>query len=270
LVSGLGLCPGQSNRHRDCGERLARRKKSAALLKQTLTGVAHVGSAGPPVKPVPEKVEDSIHKDNDGARSRDGEFAVLIDLVMTFPQPVNYWPAVRRVALQRVQTIIGTEPHIMVIGMPLLSIRVIMSQHILSMSMLIMPVGSIVQLMPLAVISHVIMGFMGMPQQLIIGMPEHIIMHGVPFFIMTFSVAHMSFNISMDMPAAGIIMHCMPLSVMVQVIWQDIGIIIAMGIDGAMLIGDIIDSWVGEAVFMADSCGRERDITERADIITVV
>jgi DNA-binding XRE family transcriptional regulator len=123
-----------------------------------------------------------------------------------------------RPPLQRVQTIIGMEPHIRVIGMPQLNIPVIMSQHILSMSMLIMPVGSIVQLMPFAVISHVIMGFMGMPQQLIIGMPEHIIMHGVPFFIMTFNVAHMSFNISMDMPAAGVIMHCMPLSVMAQVI----------------------------------------------------
>jgi hypothetical protein len=112
----------------------------------------------------------------------------------------------------------GTEPHIIVIGMPQLIIRVIMSQQILSMSMLIMPVGIIVQLMPFAVISHVIVGFMGMPQQLIIGMPEHISMHGVPFFIRSLSVVHMSFIMSMVMPAAGIIMHCMPLPVMEQVI----------------------------------------------------
>ena len=115
------------------------------------------------------------------------------------------------------QTIIGTEPHIMVIGMPQLIMRVIMSQHILSMSMLIMPVGIIVQVMPFEAISKLIVGFMGMPQQLIIGIPEHIIMHGVPFFIMALMVAHMSFIISMVMPSAGIIMHCMPFSVMAHV-----------------------------------------------------
>ena len=46
------------------------------------------------------------------------------------------------------QTIIGMVPHIMVMGMPQFIILVIMSQHILSMSMLIMPVGIIMQLMP--------------------------------------------------------------------------------------------------------------------------
>ena len=46
------------------------------------------------------------------------------------------------------QTIIGMLPHIMVIGMPQLIICVIMSQHILSMSMLIDPIGIIMQLMP--------------------------------------------------------------------------------------------------------------------------
>jgi hypothetical protein len=47
-----------------------------------------------------------------------------------------------------VQTIIGIEPQAIVIGMPQLIMRVIMSQHILSMSMLIMPVGIIVHVMP--------------------------------------------------------------------------------------------------------------------------
>jgi hypothetical protein len=149
-----------------------------------------------------------------------------------------------------VQTIIGIEPHIMVIGIPQLIIFVIISQHILSMSMLIMPAGIIMQAMPLDVISQAIMGFMGIPQQLIIGMPEHIIMHGVPFFIIIVMVVHMSFNMSMLMPSAGIIMHCMPLSVMEQVMRHDIGIIIATGIDGAIFMGDIIGACIGALEFM--------------------
>jgi hypothetical protein len=116
-----------------------------------------------------------------------------------------------------VHTIIGVDPHIMVIGMPQLIMLVIMSQHILSISMVIMPVGFMVQLMPLAVISQLMVGHMAMPQQLIMGMPAHIIMHGVPFFIMAFIMAHMSFIMSMLMPSAGIIMHFMPWSDMEQV-----------------------------------------------------
>jgi hypothetical protein len=132
---------------------------------------------------------------------------------------------------QCVHTIIGIEPHIIVIGMPQLIMRVIMSQHILSMSMLIMPVGIIMHIMPWPLISHVMAGNIGIPQQLIIGIPAHIIMHGVPFFIMVESMLHMSFIISIVAPSPGIIMHFMPLSVMVQVMRQFIGIIIAMGID---------------------------------------
>jgi len=55
----------------------------------------------------------------------------------------------------------------MVIGMPQLIILVIMSQHISSMPMLIMPVGIIMQRMPWLVISHFMVGIMAMPQQLI-------------------------------------------------------------------------------------------------------
>jgi hypothetical protein len=69
------------------------------------------------------------------------------------------------------QTMHGVLPHIMVIGMPQDIIRFIVSQHILSMSMLIMPIGIIMQTMPVAVISQVIFGIIAMPQQLIIGMP---------------------------------------------------------------------------------------------------
>ena len=152
--------------------------------------------------------------------------------------------------LQRVQTIIGIVPHIMVIGIPQATILVIMSQHIFSMSMLIMPVGIIMHCMPFCVISQLIMGFMAIPQQLIIGMPEHIIMQGVPFFIIMDRVTHMSFIMSMLMPSAGIIMHCMPLSVMVHVMRHDIGIIIATGIEGDMLMGDIIGICGATLAFM--------------------
>jgi len=68
-------------------------------------------------------------------------------------------------------TMQGVLPHIIVIGMPQAIMRFMVSQHILSMSMLIMPIGIIMQLMPVAVISQVIFGIIAMPQQLIIGMP---------------------------------------------------------------------------------------------------
>ena len=166
---------------------------------------------------------------------------------------------------QRVHTIIGIVPHIIVIGIPQLIIFVMVSQHILSISMLIMPVGIIMHCMPFAVISQVIMGFMAMPQQLIIGMPAHIIMQGVPFFIMDIMVMHMSFIMSMLMPSAGIIMHCMPLSVIVQVMRHDIGIIMATGIDGAMFMGDII----GETLAFICKTPDVTFITKCAVIITV-
>ena len=67
------------------------------------------------------------------------------------------------------QTMHGVLPHIMVIGMPQAIIRFIVSQHIFSISTLIMPAGIIMQVMPVVVISQVIFGIIGMPQQLIIG-----------------------------------------------------------------------------------------------------
>ena len=108
------------------------------------------------------------------------------------------------------QTIIGIVPHMRVIGMPQLIIFVMVSQHILSMSMLIMPVGIIMQLMPVALISQVIFGIIGMPQQLIMGIPAHIMPTGQPQAIISLSMAHMLFIMSIDVPSAGIIMHFMP------------------------------------------------------------
>ena len=115
-------------------------------------------------------------------------------------------------------TMHGIEPHIMVIGMPQAIIRFIMSQQHLSMSMPIMPLGIIIIIMPLAVISNFIMGIIGMPQQLIIGMPLHIMPHGVPLAIISFIIMHMERIISMDVPSAGSIMQSMPWSVIEQFI----------------------------------------------------
>jgi hypothetical protein len=131
-----------------------------------------------------------------------------------------------------VQTIIGIEPHIMVIGMPQFIIFVIMSQHILSMSMLIMPIGIIMQVIPCFDISQVIDGIIAMPQQLIIGMPAHVIMQDMPLDIIDVSIVHMSFIMSIVVPSPGSIVHIIPLSVMAQVMRQFIGIIIAIGMDG--------------------------------------
>ena len=114
------------------------------------------------------------------------------------------------------QTIIGIVPHISVMGMPQLIIFVIMSQHIFSMSMLIMPVGAIVHVMPCAVISRVMSGIRGMPQQLIIGMLQHIIMQGVPLCIIVLIIEQASFIMSIVTSSPGEMMHIMPLSVMVQ------------------------------------------------------
>lgn len=74
-----------------------------------------------------------------------------------------------------------------------------------------------------------------MPQQLIIGMPAQVIMQDMPLFIMEVSIPHMSFIMSMVMPSPGIIVHIMPLSVMVQLMRQFIGIIMAVGMAGMFM-----------------------------------
>jgi hypothetical protein len=76
-------------------------------------------------------------------------------------------------------------------------------------------------------------------------------MHGVPFFIMVVNMLHMSFIISMVAPSPGITMHFMPLSVMLQVMRQFIGIIIGTGIDMGMAgIGfiEFIAAFIGGSV----------------------
>lgn len=80
-------------------------------------------------------------------------------------------------------------------------------------------------------------GIIGMPQQLIIGIPAHISEHGVPLFIMPPSIAHMSFIISMVLPSPGVIAHFIPFSVMEHVMRQAMGTIIGTGIDMGMGMG---------------------------------
>lgn len=54
--------------------------------------------------------------------------------------------------------------------------------------------------------------------QHIMGMPPHIIIIGMPVFIMFIMPSHMLVNISIDMPFIGFISQVMPVLVMVQVI----------------------------------------------------
>jgi hypothetical protein len=49
-------------------------------------------------------------------------------------------------------------------------------------------------------------------------MPLHIMPQDMPLAIMSFIIMHMERIISMLVPSAGIIMHIMPLSVIVQLI----------------------------------------------------
>ncbi|MFT4246586.1 MAG: hypothetical protein QM581_00945 [Pseudomonas sp.] len=153
------------------------------------------------------------------------------------------------------QTIIGMPPHVMVIGMPQPSMRCMLSQHSLSMSMLIMPVGIIMQTMPCDSILQLICGIIGMPQQAIIGMLPHIIPHGVPQDIIDIIMSQQSLSISIVQPSAGFITHIMPSAVMAQSMWHIIGIMVAIGMADMPGIGMV---FVGIdimfiAVFMASS-----------------
>ena len=121
------------------------------------------------------------------------------------------------------QVISVTPPHIMAMVMPQPIMRFIMSQHMAIMSMPMAPAGFIMQRMPVAVISHVMAGIIGMPQHIIIGMPLQVIMQGMPQSIIDCIMAQQSFIMSIDMPSAGIIMHSMPSAVMLQVMWHIIG-----------------------------------------------
>lgn len=96
-------------------------------------------------------------------------------------------------------------------------------------------------------------GIIGMPQQLIMGMPAQVIMQGMPVLIMLVSMVHMSFSMSFVVPSPGIIMHIMPLSVMEQVMRHVMGIMVAMGIAGMPMCGMVVIGFIGMAVFIGSS-----------------
>ena len=77
----------------------------------------------------------------------------------------------------------------------------------------------------------------------------------MPQAIISVSMEHMLFIISIVVPSAGIIMHFMPLSVIEQVMWHIIGIIDATGIE------PIIGADIG--MDMADFMSRSRSDNQR-------
>ena len=99
-----------------------------------------------------------------------------------------------------------------------------------------------------------------MPQQLIIGIPLQVIMQGMPLAIIVVSMVHMSFIMSFVVPSPGIIMHIMPLSVMVQVMRQVIGIIVAIGIICGMAPMVMGIELIGIAVFMEGSWDQKKGV----------
>lgn len=115
------------------------------------------------------------------------------------------------------QVIIGTLPQHIIIGMPQFIMSVIMPQHMVSISMLMPAAGIIMQIKPFLVISHCMVGSIGMPQHIIIGMPLQVIIIGMPFCSIVFIIVHMSFSISMVQPSPGTIMHFIPVAVISQV-----------------------------------------------------
>ena len=67
----------------------------------------------------------------------------------------------------------------------------------------------------------------------------------MPQAIISLSMAHMLFIISMDVPSAGIIVHDMPCGVMAQLISHIIGIIDATGAVPGIIIDGIEDMDIG-------------------------
>ncbi|AKJ31248.1 hypothetical protein [Caldimonas brevitalea] len=149
------------------------------------------------------------------------------------------------------QTIKGMLPHIIVIDMPHDIMRVIMSQHIDIISIGMPSLAIIVQRMPSSVISMRISGITGMPHTIIIGMPLQLIVQGMPRSAIEFIISQQSRIISIDMPSTGVIVQLKPSSVISQLMWLIIGLIMPIGIIIGMLaigfisfIGICIDAFI--------------------------
>jgi hypothetical protein len=78
----------------------------------------------------------------------------------------------------------------------------------------------------------------------------------VPQLIISVSMTHMLFIISMLVPSAGISVHFIPLSDIAQLIWHIIGIIVATGAPPIIDVGpgiEVIDIGIMVAGFMVTS-----------------
>jgi hypothetical protein len=156
---------------------------------------------------------------------------------------------------QQVQHIIGMPLQLIIIGMlQSFIIFIISAQQLLSMSMLIPGIGMTLHIMQSASTRHSTMHFIdgiGMPiigivfiiEVIgIIAMPAwdmHIIdrlaqciIIGMPQFIIIDIMSALFLNIAMSMPAAGIILHCIPSSSISQLM---VAIIIGMPIIGMLV-----------------------------------
>ncbi len=83
---------------------------------------------------------------------------------------------------------------------------------------------------------------------------------------MSVSMVHMLFIISMVVPSAGIMVHFMPLSVMAQLMWHIIGIMVATG--ALDMPGMVIGMGMDIGIDMADFMVCFLVITNRAETIT--
>ncbi|WP_315337859.1 hypothetical protein [Pseudomonas grimontii] len=147
------------------------------------------------------------------------------------------------------QHIIGMPLQLIIMGMAQSFIILFMSmQQLFIMSMLMPGIGIILHIMPSAIMvhsmTHFIMGI-GMPIIGIMFMPvimamasadmhiidilAHCIIIGMPQFIIIAIISALFLNIAMSMPAAGFMVHFMPLSVISHFM---VAIIIGMPIIG--------------------------------------
>lgn len=152
---------------------------------------------------------------------------------------------------QQVQHISGMPLQLIIIGMlQSFSIFIIRAQQFFIMSMFMPAIGMILHIMPSAIRVHSITHFIegiGMPiigigiimfiigiamaawdMHIMLMLPQCIII-GMPQFIIICIISALFLNMAMSMPAAGIILHTMPSSIMSQVM---VAIIIGMPIIG--------------------------------------
>jgi hypothetical protein len=171
---------------------------------------------------------------------------------------------------QQVQHISGMPLQLIIIGMlQSFIIFIIRAQQFFIMSMFMPAIGMILHIMPSAIMVHSITHFIdgiGMPiiggiigmdiimfiigsdmlawdMHIMLMLPQCIII-GMPQFIIICIISALFLNMAMSMPAAGIILHIMPSSIMSQ---DMVAIIIGMPIIG--IVGMVV--FIGICICMA-------------------